>query len=88
MESALLLFSEQAGIQILVDARLTENRQSPRVAGYYPAHQVLHRLIDGSELRPRFVARNTVALAGPQPRDRLDQRRAVVAPLSAIAGID
>lgn len=90
MESALLVFSEQAGVQILVDARLTQDLSAPAVSGYYPTNQVLHRLIRGSELKPRVVARNTVVLSGPVPGNHSSVSRLPhpLAPLPGFPGID
>ena len=67
MDSALLLFSEQAGVQILVDARLTRGRVAPPLSGYYAPIEALDSLIAGTPLHSRVVARKTVVLAGPLP---------------------
>lgn len=67
MDSALLLFSEQAGVQILVDARLTRGRVTSPLSGYYTPIEALDSLIAGTPLRSRVVARKTVVLAGLLP---------------------
>jgi len=71
MGSALLRFSEQARVQLIlaVDARALPD--SIGVQGDYAPHEALERLIEGAPLEYYFTSANTVTVRGlhPNPHD-------------------
>ena len=62
--SALLAFSEQADLQILVASRLIDNRRSPGVAGVLSPPDALAALLQAQPLTFRYVTADTVAISG------------------------
>jgi len=59
---ALLAFSEQAGLQILVASDHTDNEVSTGVAGRYVPALALGKLLESTPLRYRLVADSTIAI--------------------------
>lgn len=67
MGVALLRFSEQARVQLIlaVDARALPD--SAGVKGYYAPHEALERLIEGASLEFYFTSANTVTVRSLHP---------------------
>ena len=65
LSSALLIFAEQSGLEVLFDARIAEGKSSPGVRGSHTPEQALDQMLDGTGLRYRFVGGNTVNLMHP-----------------------
>ncbi|MFQ5609629.1 MAG: TonB-dependent receptor domain-containing protein, partial [Woeseiaceae bacterium] len=62
MASALLSFSEQANVQVIVDAEVVHGLLSPRVAGSMPPNDALGALLDQSGLTYKFSSARTVTI--------------------------
>tara|TARA_R110000782_G_scaffold34395_5_gene82191 strand:+ start:2038 stop:4563 length:2526 start_codon:yes stop_codon:yes gene_type:complete len=65
LPTALNAFGRQAGVQITVDAALTQGRQAPAVNGVMTAAEALNRLLTGTGIIWTFSAPKTVALSRP-----------------------
>jgi len=70
--SALLEFSRQAQVQIIVESRLTESLSASRVTGQYPRDSALEMLLNGSGLTFRAVGNAAIAVhtAGSREESR------------------
>ena len=62
---ALLAFSENTGIKILVKSELAREYDSPGVAGHYQPDIALQKLLGESGLNYRFTSENSVILSAP-----------------------
>lgn len=68
LESALLAFSEQAGLQVLAASTVTRHRRSQSVRGRYAPTEALVLLLGSEALRFRYVSANTVAISAAGQR--------------------
>jgi len=73
MASALISFSEQAELQILVAAGLVDHGRSTDVSGRFAPSEALSILIGSEPLRFRFVAERTIAITGTDPESSGNQ---------------
>lgn len=62
LDSALIEFSEQAGVQLMVPTELVVGLRSPSIAGQYATDNALVALLDGSELTFQTIGDDTVTL--------------------------
>ena len=62
LETALIQFTEQSGIQFIVPSKLTLNKQSAALQGRYTATQALIHILQGTGLSAKFVNEGTFAL--------------------------
>ena len=62
LDSALIEFSEQAGVQLMVPTELVADLRSPSIAGRYATDKALLVLLDGSELTFQAIGDDTVTL--------------------------
>ena len=62
LANALDAFSQQSGLQVVFDRRMTANRKSNPVSGTVTAPEALRRLLAGSGIRARFTSERTVVL--------------------------
>src|SRR4029079_290339 len=60
--AALLRFSEQAQLQVIVESRLAESASAPRLTGSYARGDALNLLLAGSGLTFRMVGNGAVAI--------------------------
>lgn len=67
METALLQFSEQARMQLIVAVDTKLLPDSAGVIGVYEPDEALGRLIEGAALEYYFTSSNTVTVRRPQP---------------------
>jgi hypothetical protein len=67
--TALLAFSEQAGLQVLIATPLTRNRMSVEISGRYEPSAALRRLLGSDRLRFRYVSPKTIAISGASAPD-------------------
>jgi len=67
LSHALNELARQAGIVLLVDAKLTEGRQSPALKGRYSVRDALRQLLSGSDLRAEVNSDGTIVLK-PAPQ--------------------
>ncbi|MDW5418345.1 TonB-dependent receptor plug domain-containing protein [Iodobacter sp. CM08] len=66
LSRALGELARQAGMVLLVDAKLTEGRQSPALKGTYSLRDALRQLLSGSGLRAEVTSDGTIVLK-PEP---------------------
>ena len=62
LDTALIEFSEQAGVQLMVPTELVVGLRSPSIAGQYATDNALVALLDGSELTFQTIGDDTVTL--------------------------
>ena len=62
LDTALIEFSEQAGVQLMVPTELIADLRSPSIAGQYAADKALIVLLEGSELTFQAIGDDTVTL--------------------------
>ena len=65
LDTALLRFAEQAGLQVSVDSQLLRTRHSPALHGRYSVAQALQQLLAGSGLSWRVIADNALLVQAP-----------------------
>jgi TonB family protein len=70
LETALLLFSEQAGVQLLFDPLTVANLSAKNLKGRYSLHQALAFLLDKAPLTWRIIGRHTITIE-PSKGDQL-----------------
>ena len=63
LQTALLQYSEQAGVQVVVANELVKNLKAPAVRGEYSRPRALSMLLEGSGLAYRVTADRTVAIS-------------------------
>ena len=63
LDRALLRFSEQTGIQVLMSTEIVEGKTTRGVRGQLPAEQALQQLLEGSGLQFRPIDRRAVTIA-------------------------
>jgi iron complex outermembrane receptor protein len=69
--AALLRFSEQAQLQVIVESRLAESVRAPPLKGAYTRGDALKLLLEGSGLTFRMVGTAAVAIHAAQPGARV-----------------
>ncbi len=67
LSAALLEFSKQAGIQLVVPDRALKGHNAPPISGSYSAAEVLTRLLESTDLIFEFVGDVTVIIRAPDP---------------------
>ncbi|QBC42633.1 TonB-dependent receptor [Iodobacter fluviatilis] len=67
LSHALNELARQSGMVLLVDAKLTEGRQSPALKGRYSVRDALRQLLSGSDLRAEVNSDGTIVLK-PAPQ--------------------
>jgi iron complex outermembrane receptor protein len=81
LQSALLAFSEQAGVQLILAADTKGLRFSASLLGKMDAQQALAELIKGTDLEFHFTSDNTVTIrkkVQPQPEQRASLQAAAI----------
>jgi iron complex outermembrane recepter protein len=66
LSRALLVFSQQTGLQLLMPPDGTGTAVAPRVIGHYTPEDALHRLLQGSRFGYQFVSDQTVVIQSVQ----------------------
>ena len=72
LDTALIEFSEQAGVQLMVPTELVADLRSPSIAGQYAVDKALVVLLDGSELTFQAIGDDTVTLQAADQRGASD----------------
>jgi outer membrane receptor for ferric coprogen and ferric-rhodotorulic acid len=62
LTDALLLLSDQAGVQLLADPAIISNVWTPAVKGHYTVAAALERLLSGTGLRWRYLTERTITI--------------------------
>ena len=81
LDSALIEFSEQAGVQLMVPTELVVGLRSPSIAGQYATDNALVALLDGSELTFQTIGNDTVALQATDERGASDSKNLIPTPM-------
>ncbi len=71
LQSAMVEFTAQSGVQVTSAPELLQNKRSTDVRGEYPAHEALTQLLTGTNLGYRTVDSNTVAIVSAPMRPPL-----------------
>lgn len=82
LSSALLQFAEQAGLEVLVDARITQDKTSPGVQGNFTREQALELLLSGTGLSYRYTGDGAVTLVQNTPAQ--SSAPLVLAPITVV----
>lgn len=72
LSSALVEFSQQADVQVLVATDAIRTLRTPGVVGHFTEEQALEHLLRGTELGFRWAAHRTVTIS---PRTRVPEHR-------------
>jgi len=67
MMSALIQFTQQSGVQLLLPAEGAERLAAPKVEGAYTVRAALDRLLQDSGLRYEFVNAHTIFVTPREP---------------------
>lgn len=65
LADALILFGQQSGLQVTLDAGIVAGLMTPGLNGSFTPEEALRRLLAGTGITWRFTDANTVALAKP-----------------------
>lgn len=71
LESALLSFSAQAGVQLVVANETIKGMKTPGIQGEYSANNALELLLKGSGLTYRVTDEKTIAIGNPDKAKRV-----------------
>jgi iron complex outermembrane receptor protein len=74
--AALLRFSEQAQVQVIVESRLAESSSAPALRGKYTRRHALERLLDGTGLTFRTAGNAAIAIHSLRPEMEGGERTA------------
>ena len=81
LDMALIEFSEQAGVQLMVPTELVAGLRSPSIAGQYATDNALVALLDGSELTFQAIGDDTVALQATEQGGASDSKNLTPQPV-------
>ena len=81
LDTALIEFSEQAGVQLMVPTELVAGLRSPSIAGKYAPDNALAALLDGSELTFQTIGDDTVTLSKVDERTAPGKHRPTPSPM-------
>jgi hypothetical protein len=86
--AALLRFSEQAQLQVIVESRLAESVSAPPLKGAYTRGDALKVLLSGSGLTFRMVGNAAVAIHAAAPDKVVQERSAARSPADELEAAD